>query len=125
MKLSAFNPQSKCPKCGHDDIAITYHGYVKYGCSLLLYSGEHLCRYCRRCSYKWAEACPPECREGEVTTYDNLEIHNLLKVLLTMHPHPWLAKAIGLDGEHTIVDTGAYSEMVESLAALTGRLPSA
>ena len=56
-KLEPFNPDIRCPKCGHEDIHARFDK-DEYEC---LYSepkwkGEHIHRHCRRCSFNWIEA---------------------------------------------------------------------
>jgi len=64
-KLPPYDPNAKCPKCGHDEVR-TY--YCKTGQPLdscwLKIEHEHLHRACQRCHYKWLEACLEE-SDGE------------------------------------------------------------
>ena len=57
-KRKPYNPDSKCSKCGHDDIATTYcPGCVPRCRRHPFEDGEHLDRYCRKCGFAWAEDC--------------------------------------------------------------------
>ncbi len=57
--LLPFNPNAKCPKCGHDQtddrwkVAKPGHSYIQehHGAK------EWIGRRCQRCSYIWDEAC--------------------------------------------------------------------
>lgn len=57
--MKPFDPNAKCPKCGHDNIKTAYyendehrwHGYNK----LDRERSEHLRRTCERCRYQWNE----------------------------------------------------------------------
>lgn len=52
-KNKPYDPDSKCYKCGFDDIVVIYcEG--DYPCNI---SCEHLDRICKRCGYKWIEKC--------------------------------------------------------------------
>ena len=62
MPLPFYDPDAKCPKCGHDDISTRYVKQGRLGEPCEFYSAdirehEHLHRQCRRCNYKWCEAC--------------------------------------------------------------------
>ena len=57
--LPLYNPDAKCPKCGHEDIYTAFHG--KGDCTFLCVGWlqvdiDYLNRHCRRCSYGWLEA---------------------------------------------------------------------
>lgn len=57
MTLNPFDPEATCPKCGHGDIATTYHEEeVPLDPCWNRVEGEHHDRYCRRCGYEWCEA---------------------------------------------------------------------
>lgn len=67
--LPAFSAESRCPKCGHDDIGTAYRRSAydcPYGrkCGASMGEGEHLDRNCRRCHYQWAEAVIAQAVEG-------------------------------------------------------------
>lgn len=62
--LPAYDPDGRCPKCGHDDIATTYHvGKWRAGGTMACHrvnpaiedDTEHHDRACRRCQYRWLE----------------------------------------------------------------------
>lgn len=58
--LQPLNLEATCPKCGHDDIGVSYHRLWPYqpGCDCFGRGRmEHMRRDCRRCHYDWAEAC--------------------------------------------------------------------
>lgn len=47
-----------CPKCDAGTIETTYHlTNIECFYSRPEADGEHLCRICRNCGYKWPEAC--------------------------------------------------------------------
>lgn len=54
--MRRYNPKVICEKCGGKDIHTAYHKDKEYGCPKeLSFGDEHLCRYCRRCGFKWPE----------------------------------------------------------------------
>jgi hypothetical protein len=56
--LPPFNPDSRCPKCGGEDVATSYDA-DQYECSISAtrpkVNIEHLHRRCRRCDFDWCE----------------------------------------------------------------------
>lgn len=62
--VNAYDPNGRCPKCGHDDVHTRYrlngHGW---GCrdhsprQPACCTFEHLDRTCRRCGFSWPETC--------------------------------------------------------------------
>jgi RNA polymerase subunit RPABC4/transcription elongation factor Spt4 len=57
-----YDPSVHCPKCDGEDVATVWHdGYLsRHECAAVnlletSYPGEHLCRSCRRCHYRWPE----------------------------------------------------------------------
>lgn len=77
MGFQKFNPDGKCPKCGHDDVATGYvvnsgrYGDPCYDLPRATREGEHLHRHCRRCSFEWCEACiDPEHEAPRSTAVD-------------------------------------------------------
>ena len=57
-----YNPESKCPKCGHDKVSIKYCTKYFSDCPVLLdlhrtikVFTEHFDRECQRCGYTWFE----------------------------------------------------------------------
>ena len=50
--LPDYNPNAKCPVCGHDEISTFY--CIDY-CKFHAASSEHVDRRCKRCHYKWPE----------------------------------------------------------------------
>jgi len=60
MTLQQFNSQRSCVKCCGDDIHAAFHekGWIGYDSACWAKKcDEHICRYCRRCGYRWMEAC--------------------------------------------------------------------
>ena len=60
--MKPYDPEAKCPKCGHAEVETHYEDKAnlcpwehrnKAGNEV-----EHLDRYCKRCSYAWAEGIP-------------------------------------------------------------------
>lgn len=58
--LTPFDPEAKCPKCGHDDVRVNHVGGYRYSCTHEAKprhpETEHLDRTCQRCHFGWAEA---------------------------------------------------------------------
>jgi ssDNA-binding Zn-finger/Zn-ribbon topoisomerase 1 len=60
--LEPFDPERRCPKCGHDTIHTQYSNGRTFSWKGGCYDcprerdGEHLDRRCERCSYRWSEA---------------------------------------------------------------------
>lgn len=54
--LPPYNPDGRCPKCGHDQVTTTHYadGCNDKRCSTC--DREHLRRMCQRCKHQWAEA---------------------------------------------------------------------
>lgn len=67
MSLPPYDPEAKCPKCGHDVVSTVYCTSTPYGhVQTLNYPGEvciekveHHHRRCQRCSYAWVEDVVP------------------------------------------------------------------
>lgn len=67
--MQPFDPSRKCPKCGHDQVRVSYcnkERWQHYGDARDVYEVavgddgddcEHLHRICERCHYEWVEAC--------------------------------------------------------------------
>lgn len=61
--LPPFNPEARCPKCGHDAVNVVYvkahAGGSTPGCGATIDDfkyREHMDRACQRCHYEWGEA---------------------------------------------------------------------
>ena len=56
--LQPFNPEAKCPKCGHGEVGVRYVAPVKtYDVrGEATEHPEQMRRLCERCGYGWAEA---------------------------------------------------------------------
>ncbi len=62
MRLKPFNPEARCPKCGHDTVKTRYcrggpDSDYRDLCWDKGLNREHLHRNCERCHYEWEEAC--------------------------------------------------------------------
>ena len=58
--MEAFDPRSKCPKCGSKDISTQWcrGGELRWNAAHgQCPSGEHMDRTCKRCGHLWPEAC--------------------------------------------------------------------
>lgn len=73
MKLPPYAENATCPKCGHDDINVSYSKGTSFGalgcayyCSLRGSIKEHLDRTCNRCHYQWAESVIEPVNQQEV-----------------------------------------------------------
>ena len=51
--LPKYNPDARCPKCGHNIVTTEYWQAKDYG----KIRDEHFVRICMRCGYGWREAC--------------------------------------------------------------------
>lgn len=62
LALPPFNAEARCPKCGNDDIHAAWHeanpwsSYEHKDFPTAQARQEHICRYCRRCAYRWLES---------------------------------------------------------------------
>ena len=62
MLLPIYNAESRCLKCGGEDISSQYHSSGPYdcgwigGCGIPRPTVEHIKRCCQRCSHYWVEA---------------------------------------------------------------------
>jgi hypothetical protein len=74
MNLPPFNPDTTCPKCGHDDVLMIYvsghRAWDSPRCGLVSTDKyqEHMDRCCQRCHYEWPTAViapATEARGGE------------------------------------------------------------
>lgn len=61
--MEPFDPERRCPKCGHDDVTVSYvrshRSWSDTPCGATIHDHkyvEHLDRHCQRCHYIWAEA---------------------------------------------------------------------
>lgn len=60
--MKPFDAEAKCPKCGGDDLATTFHAAsdlthpMAVGRDRCDVHDEHIHRHCRRCGYDWIEA---------------------------------------------------------------------
>jgi 5-methylcytosine-specific restriction endonuclease McrA len=61
--LPPFDTDAHCPKCGHDNVRVTYEKNTShYRCPIALeletsFGPEHLVRCCQRCHFTWEERC--------------------------------------------------------------------
>ncbi len=59
MPLPIYDPKRACCKCGSTDVSTTYRTTSQISVSVNGSCGTdapHLCRFCRVCGYRWAEA---------------------------------------------------------------------
>lgn len=61
-ELQPYQPNGRCPKCGHDQVRTRYqesrewpHSWERYERGREVHA-EHLRRHCERCCYEWPEA---------------------------------------------------------------------
>ena len=77
--LPKYNPDTRCPKCGHDIVTTEYWQPKDYG----KIRDEHFVRICMRCGYGWREACLAEtdfkkqATAPDPTAYGRIETINL------------------------------------------------
>lgn len=69
--MNLFEPNAKCPKCGHDVVRTYYcrgskYSYFASPCYDQRAEGEHLHRHCERCAYAWLEQCIPPATVDEI-----------------------------------------------------------
>lgn len=68
VQLPSFDPARPCPKCGGEEVSVTWHpGPVldlvnAWPCSTA--AGEHLCRRCTACGFAWCES-PADAYAGQ------------------------------------------------------------
>lgn len=55
--LPPLSIETKCTKCGGEDVGINYHdqAHCEYGCPGRWIEREHQLRCCKRCHYQWVE----------------------------------------------------------------------
>ena len=68
MRMPPYDAAAICPKCGYDDIAVSWrrNGHRCWEKTCWFDSGEHIHRSCRRCGADWLEA--PRDATTETTT---------------------------------------------------------
>ena len=57
-QLNPYDPETICEKCGHADIAATFHEVQSRMCqddACWFFRFGHMKRHCRNCSFQWDE----------------------------------------------------------------------